>query len=219
MLRYFQGRRLDSIAPDDLRAYRLWLEEHPAKLAPSTVTAILADARCMLRWAAESGLIDRVPFPSRLMPRVQQQPPDRLTPEEEAKVRAIPEPWAFTIRFLLGTGLRWSEACRAQASDLQGNLLVVHHTKSGRVRRIPLDKDVGMDDILVHDAHAEDPTLAFLLSRLGPPHLPTPVGILRSVQHPVLDAAMHDQVQDVIARKGPGDLDALLHSGDTWTVS
>src|SRR5262245_41955041 len=75
------------------------------------------------------------------MPRVQQQPPDRLTPEEEAKFRAIPEPYAFVIRFLLGTGLRWGEACRAQASDLAGNLLVVHHTKSGRVRRIPLDHD------------------------------------------------------------------------------
>jgi 2-oxoglutarate ferredoxin oxidoreductase subunit beta len=80
-------------------------------------------------------------------------------------------------------------------------------------------KDVGLDQILVHDAHAEDPTLAFLLSRLGPPHLPTPVGILRSVEHPVLDQSMHAQVQDVIARKGPGDLDTLLHSGDTWTVT
>jgi 2-oxoglutarate ferredoxin oxidoreductase subunit beta len=78
--------------------------------------------------------------------------------------------------------------------------------------------DVGLDEILVHDAHCEDPALAFLLSRLGPPTFPTPVGILRSVEHPVFDRALHEQVQDVIARKGQGDLDELLHSGDTWTV-
>jgi integrase len=141
LLRYFAGRRLSSVTPDDLRAYRLWLERYPAKLAPLTVTWILADARSLCRWAVENGFIDRSPFPSRLMPKVQQQPPDRLTPDEEAKVRAIPEPWAFTIRFLLGTGLRWAEACRASRGDLEGNLLIVHHTKSGKVRRIPLDHD------------------------------------------------------------------------------
>jgi 2-oxoglutarate ferredoxin oxidoreductase subunit beta len=78
--------------------------------------------------------------------------------------------------------------------------------------------DVGLDEILVHDAHREDPSQAFLLSRLGPPDFPTPVGILRSVEHPVFDRALHAQVQEVIARKGKGDLDELLHSGDTWTV-
>ncbi|HZL86558.1 MAG TPA: 2-oxoacid:ferredoxin oxidoreductase subunit beta [Candidatus Krumholzibacteria bacterium] len=78
--------------------------------------------------------------------------------------------------------------------------------------------DVGIDQILVHDAEADDPTLAFLLSRLGPPDLPTPIGILRSVQHPIFDRDVHEQVNEVTARKGVGDLDALIHSGDTWTV-
>ncbi len=77
---------------------------------------------------------------------------------------------------------------------------------------------VGMDEILVHDAHADDPTLAFMLSRLGPPHFPTPVGILRRVDHSIFDQGMHEQVQGAIAKQGAGDLDALLHSGDTWTV-
>ena len=79
-------------------------------------------------------------------------------------------------------------------------------------------QETGLDDVLVHDAHAEDPTLAFLLSRLGPPELPTPIGILRSVERPVLDQSMHEQVNEVVARKGPGNLEALLYSGDTWTV-
>jgi 2-oxoglutarate ferredoxin oxidoreductase subunit beta len=77
---------------------------------------------------------------------------------------------------------------------------------------------VSPGEILVHDAEAEDPTLAFLLSRLGPPEFPTPIGILRRVEHPIFDQGMHEQVQSAIARQGPGDLEALLHSGDTWTV-
>ena len=79
--------------------------------------------------------------------------------------------------------------------------------------------DVRPEEILVHDAHAEDPTFAFMLSRLGPPNLPTPVGILRQVQRHTFDAGMHAQVSDRIAADGPGKLEALLNAGDTWTVS
>ena len=38
----------------------------------------------------------------------------------------------------LGTGLRWGELCRAQASDVERGFLLVHQTKSGKVRRVPL---------------------------------------------------------------------------------
>ncbi len=96
------------------------------------------------------------------------------------------------------------------------------HEKGLRLRGAGVEvvqvADVGLDQILVHDAEADDPTLAFLLSRLGPPDLPTPIGILRKVQHPVFDQDVHDQVNEITARKGKGDLDALIHSGDTWTV-
>ena len=51
---------------------------------------------------------------------------------------SIPEPYAFVIRLGLGTGLRWGEMTRAQSSDVQKGGLVVHHTKSRKVRRIPL---------------------------------------------------------------------------------
>jgi hypothetical protein len=29
---------------------------------------------------------------------------------------------------------------------------------------------------------------------------------------------MAKQVQDIIAKRGPGDLEKLLHAGDTWEV-
>ncbi|WP_034093253.1 2-oxoacid:ferredoxin oxidoreductase subunit beta [Streptacidiphilus albus] len=75
-------------------------------------------------------------------------------------------------------------------------------------------------EVLVHDAHAADPTTAFALTRLaGNDTLyRTPIGVLRSVRRPVYDTLMADQLETAAARRGPGDLDALLTGTDTWTV-
>ncbi len=75
-------------------------------------------------------------------------------------------------------------------------------------------------EVLVHDAHAADPTTAFALTRLaGNDTLHrTPIGVLRSVRRPVYDTLMADQLETAAARSGPGDLDALLTGSDTWTV-
>jgi len=97
------------------------------------------------------------------------------------------------------------------------------HDKGIRLRG--LDPEVvevagagAVGDLLVHDAHRDDPALAFLLSRLGPPGFPTPIGIFRQVTRPTYEMGMGKQIADLVARKGPGDLDALLHAGDTWVV-
>ena len=128
--------RLQELAPDHLRRYRLALEAHA--LSPLTVRHILADTRCMLNWCVESGRLERSPFPKRIMPRTPENPPDRLTDEEAGAVARIPEPQAFAIRLGLGTGLRWGELCRARGEDLADGALMVHHTKTGRLRRVPL---------------------------------------------------------------------------------
>jgi 2-oxoglutarate/2-oxoacid ferredoxin oxidoreductase subunit beta len=79
--------------------------------------------------------------------------------------------------------------------------------------------DVGEDALLVHDARREDPSLAFLLSRLShTPQGPTPIGLFRQVQRPVYGLEMDRQMQEAEARQGPGDLEALIAGGDTWTV-
>lgn len=77
--------------------------------------------------------------------------------------------------------------------------------------------DVGIDEIAVHDAHADDPSLAFALSRLSQnPTSPTPMGVFRSVQHPAYDEDMERQLVAAQQKLGTGDLAGLLHSGDTW---
>jgi 2-oxoglutarate ferredoxin oxidoreductase subunit beta len=74
--------------------------------------------------------------------------------------------------------------------------------------------------VLVHDAHAAGPELAFLLSRLdyGDGRV-TPIGILRDVDRPAYDDAARDQVAAARESAGThGDLAALLSSGGTWSV-
>lgn len=75
-------------------------------------------------------------------------------------------------------------------------------------------------DILVHDAHTASPTTAFALSRLADPDTlhHTPIGVFRSVERPVYDTQMAEQLDTAIEQRGKGDLAALLAGGDTWTV-
>lgn len=73
---------------------------------------------------------------------------------------------------------------------------------------------------VIHDAHDEDPTLAFALSRLSQPETlaNTPIGVFRDVDRPTYDARMAEQISAAIGRQGDGDLAALLAGRDTWTV-
>ncbi len=77
-------------------------------------------------------------------------------------------------------------------------------------------------DLLVHDAHAEDPSAAFAISRLtdGGYLNQAPIGIFRSVEKPTYDDQARQQVAQ--ATEGTGDrraaLAGLLAGGDTWTV-
>jgi 2-oxoglutarate ferredoxin oxidoreductase subunit beta len=78
----------------------------------------------------------------------------------------------------------------------------------------------GEDRLVVHDAHARDPSLAFALAQLASgPTEPTPIGVLRAVGRPAYGDALGPALEAARDRVGVGDLDALLHSGDTWTVS
>lgn len=136
LLPWFGDRELDAITGDDVRAFRLELERRG--LRPHTVTHVLSDLRCLLRWAVSAGLLARSPFPARVMPRIAEVPPRGFDDLELEVLAALPEPHGFVVRLLLGTGLRWAEACRARRADVRGRLLEVATTKSGRVRRVPL---------------------------------------------------------------------------------
>lgn len=81
-------------------------------------------------------------------------------------------------------------------------------------------RDEGTADVLVHDASAASPATAFALSRLADADTlhRTPIGVLRDVRRPVYDTEMADQLERAVEQGGKGDLSALLHGNDTWTV-
>src|SRR5256714_2889572 len=73
-------------------------------------------------------------------------------------------------------------------------------------------------DILVHDIHLQDPSVAFMLARMEQPDFPQPVGVFRAVERPSYDQMMAEQIDTAIAKSGPGNLEKLIYSGDMWTV-
>ncbi len=103
-----------------------------------TVCHVLSDCRCFFGWCADSGLVDKSPVPRRLLPRLQERLPDRLSDEEVAQLVGLEEPYGFVLRLGLGSGLRWGELCRLLPSDLRNGTLTVAKSKSGKVRRVPL---------------------------------------------------------------------------------
>ena len=99
----------------------------------------------------------------------------------------------------------------------EGQRGVVNH-RDGSVEVVEV-ADVGEEALLVHDEHRDNPGLAFQLSRLSRgPYEPTPIGVFRDVDRPEYGSEMSRQIDEATARRGPGDVAALLRSGSTWTV-
>jgi 2-oxoglutarate ferredoxin oxidoreductase subunit beta len=80
------------------------------------------------------------------------------------------------------------------------------------------DADPIAEGIAVHSERHDSPAYAFALASLQRPQFPLPIGVFRAVERPAYDAMLEDQHTRAIERRGAGDLRALLHSGDTWTV-
>lgn len=83
---------------------------------------------------------------------------------------------------------------------------------------VELGNGVGEDDLLIHDEKAEEPSLAYLLSRMRQPEFPEPIGVFRAVDRPKYDEGLNLQVQEAVQSAGDTDLDTLFNAGDTWTV-
>jgi 2-oxoglutarate ferredoxin oxidoreductase subunit beta len=78
---------------------------------------------------------------------------------------------------------------------------------------------VGEDSLLRHDAHREDPSLAFALSRLNEMEGgATPIGIFRAAPHPAAAASLAGDLREAQASFGVEGLTKLLHAADTWSV-
>jgi 2-oxoglutarate ferredoxin oxidoreductase subunit beta len=75
-----------------------------------------------------------------------------------------------------------------------------------------------LDDILVHDAHDTDPTMAFLLARMSLPELPVAMGVIRAFKTVVYDIALEEQVAQVKAKSKIKNMNDLVNSGNTFSL-
>ena len=101
-----------------------------------------------------------------------------------------------------------------------GSRAVVRDPATGS---LTVEDQVADDDprVVVHDAHAADPSYAFALSRLSQlDSRYTPMGVFRDVDRPSYDRLVNEQL-DLARLQAPGDAGALaelLRGSDPWTV-
>src|ERR1700723_454501 len=120
------------------------------------------------------------------------------------------------------------EARSEQVVQLEhGKPLIFGKNRDKGIRLVGLDLEVvalgnGITekDLLVHDEHNQNPVYAFAISRMDTmPGFPTPIGVFRSIENvPQYEDLVNQQIADVQARKGKGDLAKLLRAGDTWEL-
>jgi 2-oxoglutarate ferredoxin oxidoreductase subunit beta len=93
--------------------------------------------------------------------------------------------------------------------------------QSGFGLEVAKTADVSVDEIVVHNAHADNSAYAFALSRLSDQNLDhTVLGIFRDISRPTYDDAARAQVQAAQSAKAfdSAALQSLLRGRDTWTV-
>ena len=135
---------------------------------------------------------------------------DVLKDRDSGRARMVPLEHGKPIRF------------GPPAADGGGGLGVVRGPDGGL--RVAEVAEVGLDEVIVHDAHAENPAQAFAVSRLDDTAMAhVPFGVFRSVSRPTYDDLVRGQVDAARAAAGggmpgDGDLAALLAGSDTWSI-
>jgi 2-oxoglutarate ferredoxin oxidoreductase subunit beta len=86
------------------------------------------------------------------------------------------------------------------------------------VEAVTLGGGVTIDDLIIHDERAEQPNLAFLLSRLAGPEFPECLGVFRRVEQPTYEEHLRHQIREARQTRGQGRIDRLLAGDDTWVV-
>jgi 2-oxoglutarate ferredoxin oxidoreductase subunit beta len=96
----------------------------------------------------------------------------------------------------------------------------IRRTADGDIEVIQLGNGIAEADLIIHDAHHPRPFYAFQLSHMeNREGFPTPIGVLRSWgELPRYEDLVNQQIAEVQAKRGKGNLEKLLRGGDTWRV-
>ena len=117
----------------------------------------------------------------------------------------------WTIRLEHGQPLRFGkDGSKAVVRDEFGGFVIDENVPEGDPR------------VVVHDAHIDNPSYAFALSRISSVDSRyAPMGVFRDVTRPMYDTLMAEQLERAAEQK-PGDdaaLQELLRGADTWQVA
>ncbi|HOZ79268.1 MAG TPA: 2-oxoacid:ferredoxin oxidoreductase subunit beta [Ferruginibacter sp.] len=87
---------------------------------------------------------------------------------------------------------------------------------------VEIGTNASVEDLWVHDE--KDFYKAQILTRMFDDprvqgHLPRPFGVFYQTERACYEDGMRLQIEDIIAKKGKGDLDKLLKGNETWTIS
>ncbi|MEY4595243.1 MAG: hypothetical protein RIQ47_1653 [Bacteroidota bacterium] len=89
---------------------------------------------------------------------------------------------------------------------------------------VNLNEGASANDLWIHDDR--DRVKAGILARffdnprtMAEHHLPRPFGVFYQEDRPVYEEKMAAQLESMKAKRGEGDLDALLRGRETWTIS
>ena len=87
---------------------------------------------------------------------------------------------------------------------------------------VDISNGASVNDLWIHDE--TDRVKAGILSRFfdnpkNPNHLPRPFGVFYVEKRACYEDGMMDQIKQMTAKKGEGDLDALLKGRETWAIN
>ena len=84
---------------------------------------------------------------------------------------------------------------------------------------VTLGGEITEDDLLFHDEKAQEPSLAYVLTRMNYPDFPEPMGVFRCVERPTYEELVLGQIDKATKDRGDGTLDDLFAGTETWTVN
>lgn len=87
-----------------------------------------------------------------------------------------------------------------------------------KLKVVTIDQDgYTIDDVLVHNSHEKDNTLHMMLAMMKD-DMPLALGIIRDVESPTYDEAVHQQIKEVQAKTSIRKLKDLLMKGEVWEI-
>lgn len=80
------------------------------------------------------------------------------------------------------------------------------------------DNGITEEDILVHDAHEQDPIVHLMLTRMSLPDFPVAIGVIRNADVPVYDHRFFEQINEAKKTSKFGSLNEMFADGNSWAI-